>query len=190
MGRPPRHDLDQLLDAAAKLAAESGPHAVTMSAVARAVGAPSGSVYHRFADRPALLAALWLRTVRRFQEGVHAALAHDSPRRAAVEAAKQVVAWSRKNPEQARVLLYGARDFGSQDWTAMAHEELRNANAEVERGVRALAERLALPVAKVMLVVVDLPYAVVRRQLVSGKRVPPSAVDLVVDAAGALLDAP
>ncbi|WCD85969.1 hypothetical protein KPP03845_102310 [Streptomyces xanthophaeus] len=52
-----------------RLAAGGGPDAVTMSAVAQAVGAPSGSVYHRFAGRPALLAEVWLRTVEAFQEG-------------------------------------------------------------------------------------------------------------------------
>jgi len=74
MARPPRFTADHLLDAALELAAEGGPGAVTMAAVAKSAGAPSGSVYHRFADRPALLSALWLRTLGGFQQGFLAAL--------------------------------------------------------------------------------------------------------------------
>ncbi|NEE35160.1 helix-turn-helix transcriptional regulator, partial [Streptomyces sp. SID7982] len=84
MARPPRFDSDQLLDAAVRLAADGGPAAVTMSAVAQAVGAPSGSVYHRFAGRPALLAEVWLRTVERFQEEyTHSLDQEPDPHRAA-----------------------------------------------------------------------------------------------------------
>jgi AcrR family transcriptional regulator len=122
MGRPPRHDSDRLLDSAVTLAADAGPQAVTMSAVARTAGAPSGSVYHRFPDRPTLLAALWLRTVLRFQEGFLAALEEDPPLRGAVAAARHVVEWSKAHPPEARVLLYGARDFAEAEWPAQARE--------------------------------------------------------------------
>src|SRR5690606_14827873 len=105
MGRPPRHDVDRLLDAAAALVAEGGPGAATMTAVARAASAPSGSVYHRFPGRPALLAALWLRTVERFQQGFLAALDTDPPAQAAPAAARHVVAWCRAHPNEARILL-------------------------------------------------------------------------------------
>ena len=54
MPRPAIFTLDELLDAAAALLAADGPSAVTMSAVARAAGAPSGSMYHRFPTRAAL----------------------------------------------------------------------------------------------------------------------------------------
>ena len=57
MGRPARFAADELLDVALDLAAAGGPEAVTMAGVAEAAGAPSGSVYHRFAGRPALLGA-------------------------------------------------------------------------------------------------------------------------------------
>lgn len=78
--RPPRFDAPALLDAALKLAATGGPAAVTMAAVAKSAGAPSGSVYHRFPDRPALLSALWLRTLGGFQRGFLAELgSHDDP---------------------------------------------------------------------------------------------------------------
>src|SRR5437764_1205677 len=171
MGRPPRHDADRLLDAAVGLAARSGPRSVTMAAVARAAGAPSGSVYHRFPDQPSLLSALWLRTMTRFQEGVLHALA-GPPEEAAVATARYVVEWSRKHPAEARVLLAGAREFGETEWPPHARERMAKANDEVERAVRALARGLGKSgkreVASVVLAVVDLPYAVVRRHLVRG----------------------
>ena len=79
MGRPARYDVDSLLDGAVALAASGGPAAVTMTAVASAVGAPSGSVYHRFPTRAALLSALWLRTLERFHAGLLAAAAAGDP---------------------------------------------------------------------------------------------------------------
>ena len=69
MGRPRIHDSDQLLDAAADIAASEGPAALSMAGVAKATGAPSGSVYHLFPTRATLLGELWLRSIRAFQSG-------------------------------------------------------------------------------------------------------------------------
>ncbi|MFC0598156.1 TetR/AcrR family transcriptional regulator [Streptomyces palmae] len=73
--RPPRYDESDLLGSAVRLAAALGPAAVTMAAVARECGAPSGWVYHRLPRRAVLLAELWLRTAGEFQAGHFAALA-------------------------------------------------------------------------------------------------------------------
>src|SRR5262245_17805654 len=95
VARPVKYDTARLLDAAARLAAESGPAAVTMSAVAAAAGAPNGSMYHRFAGRPALLAETWLRAVEAFQAGYLAALEGPDPLDSAAAAARYIVEWSR-----------------------------------------------------------------------------------------------
>ncbi|WP_238010083.1 TetR family transcriptional regulator [Dactylosporangium sp. AC04546] len=131
-----------MLDAAVRLAGEGGPAAVTVAAVARAVGGPSGSVYHRFAGRPALAAALWNRTVARFQEGWLAALAADPAERAVPAAAGHVVAWSRAHEAEARVLLYGAADFDEPGWAPEDRAELRRLNARIGPALRDLAARL------------------------------------------------
>ncbi|WP_405800326.1 TetR/AcrR family transcriptional regulator [Streptomyces sp. NBC_01506] len=182
MGRPPAHDPDSLLDAALSLAAGSGPAAVTMAAVARRAGAPSGSVYHRFAKRPDLLSALWLRTVSRFQDDFLAAL--DT---SAVAAARHVVEFSRARPDEARVLVRGARDFGEPDWDATARDELRRLNRRVEAALGAAAVRLACDVERVVLATVDLPLAAVRRPLLAGDDVPETTAALVSEGAAALL---
>ncbi|MFE5919065.1 TetR/AcrR family transcriptional regulator [Streptomyces sp. NPDC056468] len=192
MARPPRFDTDQILDAAVHLAAAGGPAAVTMSAVAQAVGAPSGSLYHRFAGRTALLAEVWLRTVERFQESYHAALVSESdPRRAGRAAARHVVGWSRKHPDEAALLLYGAADFGRSEWSEEHTRRADRGNRQVFASLSALAEALdatdAQGLDRVTLALVDLPLSVVRRHLRAGTPLPPHAEDLTEECTQALL---
>ncbi|MFF2041139.1 TetR/AcrR family transcriptional regulator [Kitasatospora sp. NPDC058170] len=192
MARPPRFDAQQLLDAAVRLAAAGGPAAVTMSAVALEVGAPSGSVYHRFAGRPALLAEVWLRTAESFQDGYFKALeAGGDARQAGCAAARHVVAWSRAHPQEAVLLLYGAEDFGRADWP---EEHLRRADRGSRR-VRACLACLAAALGaegrqaaeRVALAVVDLPLSLVRRHLRAGDPLPAHAEDLAEECTAALL---
>lgn len=194
MARPPRFDTDQILDAAVRLAASAGPGGVTMSAVAQAIGAPSGSMYHRFTGRAALLAEVWLRTVERFQEGYLARIHGEAdPRTAARTAARHVVAWSRARPEEAALLLYGAAEFGRADWS---DEHTRRADAGNERvyaAIGGLAASLGFADGKgldrVVLALVELPLSVVRRPCAPGEPLPPHAEDLAEECADALLAA-
>ncbi|MEV5596850.1 helix-turn-helix domain-containing protein [Streptomyces sp. NPDC052496] len=192
MARPPLFDTTLLLDAAVRLAAEAGPAGVTMSAVAAAVGAPSGSVYHRFAGRPALLAEVWLRTVERFQEGYFAALrSAPDPLAAGTAAARHVVAWSRAHPQEAALLLYGARDFGRDGWPAEYTERADRGHRRVRDSVRALARDLGArtpqDAERVSLAVIDVPLSLVRRHLRGGTPLPGHAEDLAEECAAALL---
>ncbi|MFE2170217.1 TetR/AcrR family transcriptional regulator [Streptomyces sp. NPDC059447] len=192
MARPPRFDSDQLLDAAVRLAATAGPGGVTMSAVAQAVGAPSGSVYHRFSGRPALLAEVWLRTVEGFQEGYFDALRSDpEPRRAARAAARHVISWSRAHPQEASLLLYGPEEFGRSDWSEEHRARADAGNARVFASLRELGTALgaagSLDHERFTLAVVDLPLTLVRRHLRAGDLLPPYAEDLAEQCAEALL---
>lgn len=190
MARPVMYDTDELLDAAVRLAAESGPAALSMRAVAAAVGAPSGSMYHRFAGRPALLAEVWLRAVAAFQTGYVDALNTADPLTAAVAAARHIVEWSRANPAYTAILSYSPADFGSADWPDEAMARLEATNRRTLRAVRALARRLGATnkadVDRVTVVVLDLPYGLVRRHLRSG-RIPRHATALVEHCARAIL---
>ncbi|MET9322581.1 TetR/AcrR family transcriptional regulator [Streptomyces sp. NPDC003038] len=192
MARPPRFDTEQILDAAVRLAASAGPAGVTMSAVAQAVGAPSGSVYHRFAGRPALLAQVWLRTVEGFQEGYLTALRSDpDPRRAARAAARHVVSWSRAHVPEASLLLYGAEEFGRGDWSEEHRQRADLGNQRVFASLGSLAESLGVTGPqgheRVVLAMIDLPLAVVRRHLRAGRPLPPHAEELAEETAAALL---
>ncbi|MCX5587287.1 TetR family transcriptional regulator [Streptomyces erythrochromogenes] len=194
MARPPRFDTDQILDAAVRLAASAGPGGVTMSAVAQAIGAPSGSMYHRFTGRPALLAEVWLRTVERFQEGYLAGLhGQADPHAAARTAARHVVAWSRAQPEEAALLLYGAAEFGRADWSEEHTRRADSGNERVYAAIGGLAASLGFADAqgldRIVLALIDLPLSVVRRHLRAGEALPPHAEDLAEECAAALLAA-
>ncbi|MEV5572363.1 TetR/AcrR family transcriptional regulator [Spirillospora sp. NPDC052269] len=189
MGRPPRHDRDRLLDAAVDLAFEAGPSGVTVAAVARSAGAPSGSVYHRFPNAMALLAAVWLRTLERFQDDFVAAASGEPAGRAAVDAARQVVSWSRTNPREALLLQYGPRDFGQSEWPDADRDRLAHGNRRVRDTLAGLAARLGprTDLERVLLAVVDVPRSLVARHLREGTPIPESAEDLVAETAAALL---
>lgn len=167
MSRKPSHTADSLLDAAAELAATEGAAAVTMSAVAAAAGAPSGSVYYRFPDRSALLAALWLRTLDRFQSGFLEALRLDPPQRAAIQAAHHVTDWSLRNPTDAAVLLAGPEPFGHAQWSDDARAAAATRQQRIDDAIRTLANRLGYRSRsdreRLTLLIVDLPYAAIRR---------------------------
>ena len=69
MARPARFTEQDLLRAATEVAAERGPAGATVAAIAKAAGAPTGSLYYRFASRDLLLGRLWLELIGRFQAG-------------------------------------------------------------------------------------------------------------------------
>ncbi|KID30704.1 TetR/AcrR family transcriptional regulator [Prauserella rugosa] len=191
MGRPERHTRDDFLDAAARLFADGGTRAVTMSAVARAAGAPSGSLYHRFADRPALLAALWTRTVDRFQAGYLEQLRRTPPVEGAVAAAAHVVRWCREHPAEAHVLHAGKRAFDTGTWPEPDRAAGERSERELRRALQAACRTLRAATRRstdeLLLVLVDLPYATVHRHLSRGDTPPARAVTTATAAARALL---
>jgi AcrR family transcriptional regulator len=160
-----------------------------MSAVARLRGAPSGSVYHRFSTRAALCGQLWLRTQARFHAGLMAALEEGSDTQdACVSGALFTVRWCRDFPIEAQVLLAGADALGRADWPdelAARHDDALRA---VKSRLRTLARRRG-EIDRVFAALVDIPYAVVRRPLLTKSRIPASAEGIVADCARALVSA-
>ena len=157
-----------------------------MVAVARRAGVPSGSLYHRFPSRAALLGALWLRTVRRFQAGWLAALHGDDP---LVTAARHVVVWSRRNRAEALLLLHGASELAQADWPVATRRAAEQEQREAEAALRAAAslggDRETLD--RVVLAAVDIPYAALRRRLRTGEPMSHRAETLVEESARAPL---
>jgi AcrR family transcriptional regulator len=186
MPRPQRYDTDVLLDAAAEILASEGPAAVTMSAVARATGAPSGSMYHRFPTRAALCAQLWLRTHERFHKGLMEALLGAPDRQdCCVSAACFTIDWARHGPIEARVLLVGADALGFVDWPLAAQRRYEEMHQELADALRALqppgdGER-------VLTAVIDVPHGIVRRHLEAAEEIPASIEDIVSDCARAMV---
>ena len=184
MPRPARFTLDELLDAAAALLAADGPSAVAMSAVARTVGAPSGSMYHRFPTRAALCGELWIRTEERFHAGFTDALSTSAdPQQRCVAAARFTVQWCRENPVEAQVLLTGAGALGAADWP----DDLTSRRKRLHRALRRTLAGLPADPDRVNAAVIDIPYAVVRRHLAAGRPIPASADAIVERCALALI---
>ena len=198
MPRPARYSVDALLDAAAALLAADGPAAVTMSAVARAVGAPSGSVYHRFPTRAALCGGLWLRTEERFQGGFTDALASPGDVGGASEAtggvtarcvaaARFTVQWCRTHPDEAQVLLAGADALGRSEWPDSATKRRDEVHRTLQRALDGIRDEIDVDPDRLRAALMDVPYAVVRRYLVARQTIPHSADEIVEDCTRALI---
>jgi AcrR family transcriptional regulator len=186
MPRPARFSIDELLDAAAALLAANGPAAVTMSAVARAANAPSGSMYHRFPTRAALCGELWIRTEERLHAGMRAALAtSQEPQTRCVAAARFTVQWCRDHPVEAQVLLTGADALGEADWP----DEMTSRRKRLHSTLRRMLAGMPSDLDRVNAAVIDIPYAVVRRHLVARRAIPASADVIVEQCARTLIPA-
>lgn len=172
MGRPRLHSPDAVLDVAELLAAEGGAAAVTIRAVAERSGASTGSIYHAFASREAILAATWLRAARRFlalqRTAVDEALAaggSDAPVAATVAAALTLRDLGREHPATARLLTTQRREaLLTADVPADLADALRGLDGELLTLLRDLARALwdradRVAVETVAVCVVDLPTA-------------------------------
>src|SRR5919204_1422220 len=103
MAPPRKHETDVILDTARALVLTDGPRAASVAAIAKASGAPTGTLYHRFGNRNGILAAAWLRALERFQSRAMAAAA-DTPLETAVAMGLTIVSFARDHAEDARLL--------------------------------------------------------------------------------------
>lgn len=184
----------RILDAASTLVARGGPGAATIGAIGHAIGAPSGSIYHRFGSRDELLGRLWLQKAAFFQNAFSVALALPDARHGAIEAALSVPRCARADFEGARILLLHRReDFLGNGWPAEMSREAERLGQQARTliadssvrlfGVNTKASRLRLSFA-----LLDIPLGAVRRHLAHG-RPPPREVDgLIARAVATILD--
>lgn len=179
--RPELHPVDGILDAARDLVLQGGARAATVDGIVAASGAPKGSIYHRFSTVEDLLAAVWLRAVRRSQAGFLEALgAGGDPVEAAVAAGLAVCDFARSEPADARLLAAVRReDLVASVADPTLADALRAVNRPLEVGLATMARRLygrasGGVVQRVACAVVDLPHGAIRRHLVAGTPVPGS----------------
>jgi AcrR family transcriptional regulator len=165
---------EAMLDVARDLLLDEGAHGATIDAISTVSGAPTGSIYHRFGSRDALVTRLWMRAVRRSQAAFLDAVDARDPALAAVGGGLSIFDFCRAQPRDARLLV----SFRYEDLVRAAPQgpladELQELNRPVEAAVAGLARALhgrATPAAvgHVLLVVFDLPYGAVRRHLIAG----------------------
>jgi AcrR family transcriptional regulator len=157
-----------ILDAARALVLDGGPRAASVAAIAKASGAPAGTLYHRFGNRDGILTAAWLRALKRFQTRALAADG-DTPADTAVAMAVAAVGFARDLPDDARLLLtIRPGDLLDDEPDAAFQQTLAAMNAPLTQRVAVLARQLygnnqPRSVDAVARAVADLPYAVVRR---------------------------
>jgi AcrR family transcriptional regulator len=180
MGRAKFSHMD-FLAAALAIAAAHGPAAVTIALIAARLGAPTGSFYHRFVSREALLGTLWLRTVLDFQTGISAALDAGDGLRAALH----TPAWARAHLDEARLLLlYDRNDFVRGEWPPELREQVAEMTRQMEGGAGRRARAVfgedgPEEVRLAQFLITEMPVAGVRQHLIRGEP-PPLLVDRLI----------
>jgi AcrR family transcriptional regulator len=180
MGRA-KFDHADFVAAARALTAARGPAAVTVDSVIERLKAPKGSFYHRFASRDVLLGELWLATVLDFQDGFVTAIEAGDGLRAALH----VPAWTRRNLDDARLLLlYSRHDFVQGGWPAA----LRRGVADQAKRFEACLRRFAsdafggvgvAELRRATFVLAEVPAAAVKPHL-QRREPPPPLVDELI----------
>jgi AcrR family transcriptional regulator len=178
MPRPAVHDPDDVLDSARAVVLDTGSTSATVAAIARASGAPVGSLYHRFGSRDDLMARMWIRAVRRSQARWLAALERGDPLEAATAAGLSVYDFAREHRHDARLLVSIRReDLIQRELGASVAEELAALNRPIERGLLRLTRSLYGSVSReaverTALATFDLPYGAMRRRLIADESLP------------------
>lgn len=193
MGRKARFDRRDMTRAALTLVAERGPQAVTMGDVAAAVGAPIGSIYHRYRGRDELLAELWMEVVEAYQREFVAALAAATDLDGAVTAAGFMPRWARAHPLESRLLLLHRRqDFVGDAWPPELATRSAALEPQVGQALRGFCERsgvlpAAEAIARLRYGLLDAPFGAIKPYVQAGKAIPRVVDQLVAETARAVL---
>jgi AcrR family transcriptional regulator len=194
MPRPAAFTTDEILDAALACVARDR-HAATVADVARALGGPVGSIYHRFPSRDVVLARLWLRSVARFQAGLFDIAAHgdasgEQPIDMLVRMAVHVPRYCRHHPDEAVALTLYRQDRLLRDCHDSVRPDVAGLNAGIDELSRTLTRRCYGTTTKRRSMLVAWatrlgPYGLVRPYL--GGDVPAQLDDVVAASAQAIL---
>jgi AcrR family transcriptional regulator len=141
-----------------------GARAVTVDRIVEVSGAPKGSIYYRFSRVDDLLAAMWIRAVRRSQAAFLAELSRqEEPVEVAVAAGLAVCDFARTAHADARLLA------------AVRREDLVAAAVDAKLVVELLFGRATRETVEwTTCAVIDLPQGAIRRHLIAGNRIPDS----------------
>jgi len=184
MVRLARFSADVFVEATLALVAEGGPSAASMAAIARKVGAPTGSIYHRFESRCAILATAWLECHESFAEALSPALRAGQ----GLEAALSVTAWARRHRRRARFLLLNEIEALLEDPVPEPlHGRVQQQQAALDEAfddylaLQRTKDRAAPPeaMARAKFLIFDGPIALLRPHLLADSS-PPSFLDEMI----------
>lgn len=116
-----------ILDAALEVFLESGVESAPIEEIRRRSGASVGSLYHRYASKEGIAAAVYVEALRDYQRDFVASL--DRSRDAAdgvTSAVRTHLRWVRANPDRAEFLFA----TGTRDVRRAAGDQLRTINGE------------------------------------------------------------
>lgn len=181
MVRLAKFNENHFIDSAIEIAAQCGFAAVSMSAIALKVGAPIGSVYHRFDSRGAILARAWLRVKADFRSEVASLWVNsDGDTWAGVHA---LLDWCRRKPVYARFLLQcedtpdfsGANAALSPQLMAELEAEQAELDACFERCMAAMQGDGTHLGSTLRFMLIDAPVAMIKPYLTQNQPIPASA---------------
>src|SRR5215471_551257 len=187
MPRRAKFDEEQILASTTGLVAADGPAATSMAAIAGALRAPMGSIYHRFPSRDVLLGEVWLRAATSFQDGYFDILGRPVARAAGLAAALYLPQRVRVNLAEARILLlYRREDFLAPNWPEELRARAAGLQRQVDGGLQGFSRRLFgradhKTLRLVTYALLDAPLAAVRRH-VAADEIPPDHVDALIRA--------
>jgi AcrR family transcriptional regulator len=185
MVRTARFSAEHFIDAAIALVAEGGPGAATMQAVARRVGAPTGSIYHRFESRSAILAAAWNSSYAALAGVLVPLLQAGRPR----EAALALIPWAGEDRRRARFLLLHepVALFEDAPPPAPLRQEMERLEGEMDRAFRACIARSGdgaageEELARARFLIFDAPIAILRPHLLAEGAIPAFAGQMIAE---------
>ncbi|QQP93040.1 TetR/AcrR family transcriptional regulator (plasmid) [Skermanella sp. TT6] len=185
MVRTARFSEKDFVDAATALVAEGGPAAATMQAIARRVGAPTGSIYHRFESRAAVIGMAWNTAYASFVGVLAPLLREGRPR----EAALAILPWSRENGHRARFLLLNepVTLFEDSPPPAPLREALETLEDELDGAFRACVVACGdgtvrdEELARARFLIFDAPIAILRPHLSRGAALPSFAERMIAE---------
>ncbi|WP_426954547.1 TetR/AcrR family transcriptional regulator [Muricoccus radiodurans] len=184
MVRTARFSSEHFLDAAIALVAEGGPGAATMQAIARRVGAPTGSIYHRFESRSAILGAAWNTSYGSLLRVLTPLLQAGRPR----EAALALIPWAGEDRHRARFLLLHepVSLFEDAPPPEPLRLEMERLEGEMDGAFRACITQLggdlgAEDLARAKFLIFDAPIAILRPHLLTEAPLPAFAGQMIAE---------
>ncbi len=137
----------EILGAALSCFTARGIDATTIADIRERAGATTGSIYHFFAGKDAIVGALYVDVLRGYQTSLLDSLARARSGRGAVRGiVEHYLDWVGEHPEAARFL------FDARRWPAVAAVEadIRAGNRDMFRGLRVQFDRLGLAAARAL----------------------------------------